>query len=96
MFIKSFQIAAAAALIAAPAFAQAEEAKAQFSHEGVTYTYTTQVSGGERVIRGSAFNGKAPFELHVRGRYVTGTFNNQPVDFTQAEAKALGIQVASN
>lgn len=96
MFIKSFQIAAAAALIAAPAFAHAEEARAQFTHEGVTYTYTTENAKGERVIRGTAFNGKAPFELHVRGRYVTGTFNSQAVEFTQAEAKAAGILMASN
>lgn len=96
MFIKSFQIAAAAALVAVPALAHAESAGAQFTHEGVTYTYTTQVANGERVIRGTAFNGKAPFELHVRGRYVTGTFNSTPVEFTQAEAKALGIEVASN
>ena len=94
MFIKTFQIAAAAALIAAPALAHAEAADTQFTHEGVTYQYVTQVANGERVIRGTAFNGKAPFELHVRGRYVTGTFNNQAVEFTQAEAKALGIQVA--
>jgi hypothetical protein len=96
MFLKSFQIAAAAALIAAPALAHADEAGAQFTHEGVTYTYTTANAKGERVIRGTAFNGKAPFELHVRGRYVTGTFNSQPVEFTQAEAKAAGILIASN
>lgn len=96
MLIKSFQIAAAAALIAAPALAHAGETTAKFTHEGVTYTYTAQDVGGERVIKGTAFNGKAPFELHVRGRFVTGTFNSQPVEFTQAEAKALGIQVASN
>lgn len=96
MFLKSFQIAAAAALIAAPALAHADNTGAQFTHEGVTYVYTTQVSNGERVIKGSAFNGKAPFELHMRGRYVTGTFNHQAVEFTQADAKALGIQVASN
>lgn len=96
MFLKSFQIAAAAALIAAPALVHAEEAGAKFTHEGVTYQYTTQVAGGERVIRGAAFNGKVPFELHVRGRFVTGSFNHQPVEFSQAEAKAMGIQVASN
>jgi len=96
MFLKSFQIAAVAALIAAPALAHAEDASQQFTHQGVTYQYTTQVANGERVIKGSAFNGKAPFELHVRGRYVTGSFNNQVVEFTQAEAKALGIQVAAN
>lgn len=96
MFLKSFQIAAAAALIAAPALAHADESAAKFTHEGVTYTYTTQVANGARVIRGTAFNGKAPFELHVRGRYVTGTFNSQAVEFTQAEARALGIQVATN
>lgn len=96
MFLKSFQIAAAAALIAAPALAHAEDSAAKFTHQGVTYTYTSEVANGERVIRGTAFDGKAPFELHVRGRYVTGTFNNQAVEFTKAEAKALGIQVAAN
>lgn len=96
MFLKTFQIAAAAALIAAPALAHADEAGTSFTHEGVTYQYTTQVANGERVIRGSAFGGKAPFELHVRGRYVTGTFNHQAVEFTKAEAKAAGIEVASN
>lgn len=96
MFIKSFQIAAAAALIATPALAHAEAAGTQFTHEGVTYTYKTENAKGERVIRGTAFGGRAPFELHVRGRYVTGTFNHQAVEFTQAEARALGIEVASN
>ena len=96
MFLKSFQIAAAAALLAAPALAHADDAGTRFTHQVVTYTYNTQVANGERVIRGTAFNGKSPFELHVRGRNVTGTFNHQPVEFTQAEAKALGILVASN
>lgn len=96
MLIKSFHIAAAAALFAVPALAHADSAAQQFTHEGVTYTYTSEEANGERVIRGTAFNGKAPFELHVRGRFVTGTFNSQAVEFTQAEAKALGIQVASN
>ena len=98
MNFKSFQIAAAALLIAAPVVATAKDADSanQFSHQGVTYQYTTEVTGSERIIRGSAFAGKVPFELHVKGKVVSGTFNHQPVEFTQAEAKSMGILVASN
>lgn len=97
MFFKTFQVAAAAFVLAVPVVASANEATAsQFSHDGVTYQYTTEVIAGERVIRGSAFAGKVPFELHVRKNLVTGTFDHQPVEFTQAEAKAMGIQVALN
>jgi hypothetical protein len=97
MTFKTFSIAAAAFVLAAPAVAFASEAApAQFSHEGVTYQYTTEVTGSERVIRGTAFAGKVPFELHVKGKFVSGTFNHQAVEFTQAEAKSMGILVASN
>ena len=97
MTFKTFSIAAAALVLAAPVVASASETAAnQFSHEGVTYQYTTEVVGGDRVIRGSAFAGKVPFELHVHKNVVTGTFNHQPVEFTQAEAKSMGIQVALN
>jgi hypothetical protein len=97
MTFKSFSLIATAFVLAAPNVASASETAAnQFSHEGVTYQYTTEVVGGERVIRGSAFAGKVPFELHVHKNIVTGTFNHQPVEFTQTEAKSMGIQVASN
>lgn len=98
MNFKSFQFAAAALLFAAPVVATAKDADAanKFSHQGVTYQYTTEVNASERVIRGTAFSGQVPFELHVKGKFVSGTFNHQPVEFTQAEAKSLGILVASN
>ena len=97
MNFKTFSKTAAALLLAAPAVALAGEPAAnRFSHEGVSYQYTTEVTGGERIIRGTAFAGKVPFELHVRKNIVTGTFNHQPVEFTQGEARTLGIQVASN
>lgn len=98
MNFNSFQLAAAALLIAAPGVASAKDASAanQFSHQGVSYEYTTEVTGGERVIRGTAFAGKVPFELHVRGNLVSGTFDHQAVAFSQAEARSLGIQVAAN
>jgi hypothetical protein len=97
MTFKTFSMSAAALVLAAPVVASASETAAnQFSHDGVTYQYTTEVVGGDRVIRGSAFAGKVPFELHVRKHVVTGTFNYQPVEFTQAQAKSMGIQVASN
>ena len=98
MNFKSFQFAAAALLLAAPVVATAKDADAanQFSHQGVTYQYTTEVTGAERVIRGTAYAGKVPFELHVKGKVVSGTFNNQSVEFTQAEARSMGILVAAN
>jgi len=98
MNFKSFQFATVALLVATPVVASAKDADAanQFSHHGVTYQYTTEVTGSERVIRGSAYAGKVPFELHVKGNLVSGTFNHQSVEFTQSEAKSMGILVASN
>ncbi|HZV11361.1 MAG TPA: hypothetical protein VFF94_16475, partial [Novosphingobium sp.] len=56
---------AAAALIAVPAIAQAEEAKSTFTYQGVDYTYTAAQEGNVKVLRGTALNGTAPFELRV-------------------------------
>ncbi|MFM9937448.1 MAG: hypothetical protein ACKVOL_14780 [Novosphingobium sp.] len=95
---KSLQIVFAALLIGEPVAASAKDAGAdhQFSHQGVIYEYTTEVTGSERVIRGTAFSGKVPFELHVKGNLVSGNFDHQSVAFSQAKARALGIQVAAN
>ncbi|NBC37460.1 hypothetical protein GTZ99_12970 [Novosphingobium sp. FSY-8] len=81
---------AAAALFAIPAVASAEEApKQSFVYQGVTYTYTTEVQNGTKILRGSAYNGKVPFELRVTKTGVSGSFNRQPVAFDLHEVQHL-------
>ncbi|MEO0032908.1 MAG: hypothetical protein RIS94_2666 [Pseudomonadota bacterium] len=92
MFNAYFSLAAATLALAAPAVANAAE-DAAFAHKGVQYSYTTEDASGEKVIRGTAYAGKVPFELHVRKKIVTGTFNNQPVEFRLADVKKMGIDV---
>jgi len=90
---KSFSIAATALLLVAPVAAFADGAD-QFTHDGVVYSYTTKVSAGERVIRGTA-TGRMPFELHVRKNTVSGTFDNHPVQFSLNNVRKLGIAIAA-
>ncbi|MDF8333966.1 hypothetical protein [Novosphingobium cyanobacteriorum] len=89
----SYFAAAAVAFLAAPAAFAAEAEDGAFAHKGVQYSYTTEEAAGEKVIRGTAYAGKVPFELHVRKKTVTGTFNNRPVEFRLADVKKLGIDV---
>lgn len=88
--IKTF-VLAAAALVVAPAAANAET----FKHKGVEYNYTTEQKDGEQVLRGTAYSGKVPFELRVRKKVVEGTFNNRPVTFSLADAKKAGLVPAA-
>lgn len=78
--------------IAAPAFA-AEDGT--FSHKGVKYDYTTEEKAGEKIVRGTAYAGKVPFELHIKKKSVTGTFNNKPVEFRLADVQKLGLVPAN-
>jgi len=87
--IKTVVLAATVLLAAAPAAASAEA----FKHKGVEYNYTTENEAGEQVLRGTAYSGKVPFELHVRKKSVEGTFNNKPVSFSLADAKKAGLIV---
>lgn len=81
-------ITAAALLI--PAVAVAEEApKQSFVYQGVTYTYTTQIQNGAKILKGSAYNGKVPFELKVAKGVVNGTFDKAPVSFDLHEVERL-------
>jgi len=85
-----FKFVLAAAALALPSVAFADEApKQSFVYQGVTYTYTTQVQNGAKVLKGSAFNGKVPFELKVTKAGVTGTFNSAPVSFDLHEVEHL-------
>ena len=83
-----------AASVPALALAAADDA-GQFTHKGVDYHYTTEDSAGDRVVRGTAYAGKVPFELHIHKKTVTGTFNSKPVEFDLAEAKQLGLDVSN-
>lgn len=81
---------AAAALLAVPAIAHADEAPRQsFVYQGVTYTYTSEMKDGVKVLKGSAYNGKVPFELKVTKAGVSGTFNSAPVSFDMHEVQHL-------
>lgn len=79
----------AAALLAVPAVAQANETR-EFSHEGTNYAYTTEQKGEATVISGNTSNG-VPFRLVVKGSRVSGTYNYRPVSFTTAEAAKVGL-----
>ncbi len=72
---------ALAAAVASPVFAEAEiPQKVQFSHEGVTYTYTKTQVGESTVFKGYATPGYA-FHLVARKGQVTGRANGIPVSF---------------
>ena len=80
-----FLFAAAAALtLATPALA----GERQFKHEGVTYSYTTEVTGKTRVLKGTA-SGGSRFELVVRKGWVRGHVDGVRVSF--AAPKNAGI-----
>ncbi|MBH0114290.1 hypothetical protein I5E68_15195 [Novosphingobium sp. YJ-S2-02] len=70
-------------LAAAPAVAQADDAR-NFSHEGVDYAYTSEKKGNVTVIEGKA-SGNVPFRLYVKGDHISGTFNNRYVSFSKAD-----------
>jgi len=69
------------ATAAAPAFAEAEvPQKVQFTHEGVTYVYTTTKVGESTIYKGYATPGY-PFYLVSRKGQVTGKANGTNVSF---------------
>lgn len=90
MFNSSFAITAAALLLAAPAAASAAEPDAgSFTYQGVKYDYTAEQQGDVKVLKGSAYAGKVPFELRVTKRTVTGRFNGRPVSFDVKDVKPV-------
>lgn len=82
-----------AAALAVSAFATttfaAEAPKQSFVYQGVTYVYTSEVKDGVKTLRGTAANGKVPFELKVTKAGVTGTFDRAPVTFDLHEVEHL-------
>jgi hypothetical protein len=91
---RSIALAAVAVLaIPAVAHAQVDAEQGSFSYKGVEYTYTAEKVGDTKIIHGTAYNGKVPFELRVADKTVTGQFNNKPVAFNLKEVQK--IEVAS-
>ena len=80
-------IAAAAATIvfAAPAFAKDRV----FTHEGVTYAYTSTQSGDGLVLEGKASQG-GKFRLVVKGDWVNGYAGGARVSFRTPKREEAG------
>jgi len=95
--IKSALFAATLLVAAAPAVALAAADDAgQFTNKGVDYKYTTtDDKSGDKIVRGTAYAGKVPFELHIHKKTVTGTFNNKPVEFELADVNKLGLDLGN-
>lgn len=97
MFNSSFAITAAALLLAAPAAASAAEGETgSFTYQGVKYDYTAEQQGEVKVLKGSAYAGKVPFELKVTKRSVTGRFNGRPVSFDVKDVKPIASKAAAS
>lgn len=91
-----FFATAAIAFLAAPVVAIAAEADAgSFTYKGVKYDYTAEQQGEVKVLKGSAYAGKVPFELRVSKRAVTGNFNGRPVSFDVKDVKPIASKAAS-
>lgn len=86
-----FLFAAAAATLAFASPASAGER--QFKHDGVTYTYTTEVTGKARVLKGTV-SGGSRFELIVEDGWVRGHVDGVRVSFA-APKKTSTVAVAA-
>ncbi|MBB3860221.1 hypothetical protein GGQ88_001487 [Novosphingobium hassiacum] len=96
MLNSSFAITAAALFLAVPAVANAAEPDAgAFTYQGVKYDYTAEQDGEVKVLKGSAYAGKVPFELRVNKRTVTGRFNGRPVSFNVKDIKPITSKAAT-
>lgn len=96
-----FKIPLTAAALAAVAFTAtpvlaAEPEVGSFTHQGVKYDYTAEQQGDVKVLKGSAYAGKVPFELRVTKRTVTGRFNGRPVTFDIKDVKPITSKAAAN
>ncbi len=96
MFNSSFAITAAALFLAVPAVANAAEPEVgSFTFQGVKYDYTAEQDGDVKVLKGSAYAGKVPFELRVNKRTVNGRFNGRPVSFNLKDVKPVASKAPS-
>jgi hypothetical protein len=81
--------AALVSAVAGPALAQ----ERSFTHEGVTYTYTSTRLGDARVLEGKVARGDR-FRFVVRDGWVHGRVGTTPVSFRAPKGSALPLVVA--
>jgi hypothetical protein len=87
--VRNMIIAVAALALAAPAYASAPNRQTDsFSHNGVTYRYTTSQEGAATIIKGYADAGDA-FRFVKINDHVTGTVNGRRVAFRASEAREM-------
>jgi len=85
-----FKIAAGAfAFLATSTLASAEPVT--FQRDGVAYTYTVTHTRSGQLVRGTADNGRVPFDLYVGKTRVTGTYDGRPVRFPVSDAGAFAV-----
>jgi hypothetical protein len=79
----------AAAIVAAPAFAE----PLNFKRDGLDVVGTVEVSGDSRILRGVDRRSGAEFDLRVRKGYVTGIIDGKRVAYPAP--KARNVELAS-
>jgi hypothetical protein len=82
----------AAALAAVPGAALANEST--FTHDSVTYVYSSETRGKDTVITGKSYPGGTSYTLTVRGKQVWGRVNGAPVSFSIAKPLARPVETA--
>lgn len=94
---KTFTIAAAVAAALTSTIGMAADNTQRFTHDGMTYVYTSKQSGNRQVIDGRRFPSGAGFHLVVRNDRVSGTSGGVPVEFTLADARGAqgAVEVAT-
>jgi hypothetical protein len=77
-----FAASALSLTLAAPALADDR----QFTHEGVTFTYSTEKTSHGQILVGKSSQG-GRFKLQVKDGWVRGHFDGTPVSFPAPKAE---------
>ncbi|WP_445192048.1 hypothetical protein ACT009_16010 [Sphingomonas sp. Tas61C01] len=94
---KTLTIVAAVAAALTSTIGMAAEGQQRFTHDGMTYVYTSKQDGNRQIIDGRRFPAGAGFHLVVRNNRVSGVSGGVPVDFALDEARGAkgAVEVAA-
>jgi hypothetical protein len=94
---KTFTIVAAVAAALTSTIGMAAENTQRFTHDGMTYVYTSKQDGKRQVIDGRRFPSGSAFHLVVRDNRVSGMSGGVPVEFPLAAARGAqgAVEVAT-
>ena len=84
---KTVTIVAAVAAALTSTIGMAADGKQRFTHDGMTYVYTSKQAGDRQIIDGRRYPSGAGFHLVVRKDRVSGVSGGVPVAFTLADAR---------